>query len=102
MPKKSHRSQPAHTGQAAPDRTGSIAKAAPARPSPGPGAPAAVPMQPAEEGPLVPVLLPNVPRSRMIACGETWRAMKMNGTTGDDSWRDFAMKCLVAREAATP
>lgn len=95
--RKGHRSQPARTGQAAPDRTGSITPAAPRPPEQSP--PPVDASTDADRGPFVPILLPNAPRSRMIACGEAWRARKLAGTTGDDSWRDFAMVCLTAKEA---
>ena len=102
--KKAHRSQPARTAQAAPDRTGSIERNAPMRPAAVASAPITAPAVPSDsdDGALVPVTLPNVPRSRMVSCGETWRTMKMNGATGDDSWRDFALKCLVAKDASAP
>ena len=101
---KKHRSQPARTAQTAPDRTGSIAKAILPRPPSETTVPVSASPVPdrSDEGPFVPVLLPTVPRGRMIACGEAWRSMKMQGTTGDDSWRDFALTCLVAKDAPTP
>ena len=100
--KTPHHSQPARTGQAAPDRTGSLARASlPRTPSQPPGAAIPAPAE-ADDALLVPTTLPAAPRSRMVACGETWQAMKMNGTTGDDSWREFAMKCLVAKDAPRP
>ena len=90
--KPARRSQPPHAVQAAPDRTGSIA-----RPADSFGPPA--PLSPADDGSLAFYYLPDAPRSRMRACGETWRAKRLAGETGDEDWRDFATKCLVAAEA---
>lgn len=97
--KKPRRSQPARAAQAAPDRTGSIARAMQHAPDEAeqPGREAA------DDGAaLTPVFLPATSRSRMLACGEHWHAMKMKGTTGDDCWRDFALKCLTAKDAPAP
>lgn len=82
MARHPHRSQPAHVTQSAPDVTGTISK----------------PAASDEAEALVPYYLPNVPRSRMRSCGETWHSMKMSGGTGDDDWRDFAKKCLATAQ----
>ncbi len=91
--KPTRRAQPARAAQSAPDRTGSIARTAM-----GPAVPKPATPEPAD-GVLTPIYLPSAPRSRMLACGEAWHVMKMNGTAGDDSWREFAFKCLAARDA---
>ena len=91
--KPAGRTQPARTRNAAPDRTGSIAKS---DAEPRLQTPAAVP---ADEAPLTPFYLPEVARPRMHDCGETWHAKKMAGETGSDDWRDFAIKCLAGKDA---
>ena len=88
---KSRHSTPAHPSRAAPDVTATITKSAPQEPA-GSGNGGAIPP---------PFKLPSAPRARVRACGETWRDMKLAGTTGDDNWRDFALKCLVERGSAT-
>ena len=92
------RTQPARTKNAAPDRTGSIARSqnAPLFPAPGNAT-----VHPPKEAPLTPFYLPDVARTRMHACGETWQAKKMAGDTGSDDWRDFAVKCLAGKETAS-
>ncbi len=85
-----HRGQPSQT---APDRTGSIARA------PNTFGPPA-PLVAEDETSLVLYYLPDAPRSRVRACGERWRAKRLAGETGDENWRDFAAKCLVAVEGS--
>ena len=97
--KKVRRSQPARTTQTAPDTTGAIAKSQAPQPKPqhsGPEEASAKPENPI----LTPFYLPNVPRTLMRACGETWRAKKMAGNAGDDDWREFAINCLAAAKDA--
>ena len=93
--KTARHSQPARTSQSALDRTGTIAKP-PIAPSP---KSSAGPVE--SEAMPVPFYLPDVPRARMRACGESWRAKKMAGDVGDSDWRDFAIACLAA-DAASP
>ena len=79
------RSVPATVDHAAPDTTGAIPNVA--QPST------------ADAGVLPPPFtLPKAPRARMRACGHKWEAMKQVGATGDDIWRDFATKCLAAKD----
>ena len=80
--------------QTAPDRTGSVART---QDQFGPPAPLVA----EDDAALAFYYLPNAPRTKVRACGETWRAKKMAGEAGDESWRDFAAKCLVAAEAPT-
>ena len=81
------RSVPATPARSAPDITATI----PSR--------AASPAGAADDETLPPpVQLPKASRARMRACGETWEGMKRSGQAGDDIWRDFAMKCLAAKE----
>lgn len=89
MPRKGRRSVPSHTARAAPDITATIAKQVAPRP------PATSVARDAEIP--TPITLPIASRARYRACGETWRDMKLAGTTGDDDWREFAFKCLVGQ-----
>ena len=83
---KVHRSVPATAAHSAPDTTGAI----PAKVKP--------PLAPLDDETLPPPFtLPKASRARMRACGHQWESMKDAGETGDDVWRDFAMKCLTAR-----
>lgn len=86
---RARRSTPVHPARSALDVTGTIAKAPIA----------ALPPPAATDDDKVPppFKLPAASRARVRACGETWRDMKLAGTTGDDDWRDFALKCLVGR-----
>ena len=82
---KAHRSVPATVARSAPDTTGAI--------------PAAVQPPSAETDVLPPPFtLPKASRARMRACGHQWESMKRAGATGDDIWRDFATKCLAAKD----
>ncbi len=93
--KVTHRSQPAHAAQSAPDRTGSLAK-----PQTGTAENPSVAVAVEHDTVPEPVYLPDVPRTRMRACGEIWREKKMTGDVGDGDWRDFAFKCLAAETKA--
>lgn len=84
---KAKRAAPSHTSRTSPDVTGTIAKPQVPRPLAGPEADA-IPQ---------PFTLPVASRARVRSCGATWRDMKLAGTTGDDDWRDFALKCLVGK-----
>lgn len=90
-PRKAHRSTPVHSARTAPDITGAIAKA------PAPAAPVVSPPPEDDDRIPPPFELPAASRARVRACGKTWRDMKLAGTTGDDDWRDFALKCLVGK-----
>ena len=92
--RKTHRSVPASVAHSAPDTTGAIPTTVQ------PGSPTTQPSPPAvDDAPLPPPFtLPKVARARMRACGHAWEARKQAGTTGDDIWRDFATKCLVAKD----
>lgn len=87
---KTRRSTPAHPSRSAPDVTATISKQPPPLQREPPAAVNGNEIPP-------PYKLPVASRARVRACGETWRDMKLAGTTGDDDWRDFALKCLVAR-----
>lgn len=87
---KARRTSPAHPARTAPDITATITK-----PSP-PALPNASTSSGGDAIPP-PFKLPSASRARVRACGETWRDMKLAGTTGDDDWRDFAFKCLVGK-----
>lgn len=77
--------------QTAPDTTGTVLP----RNGAASGAPA--PSQ-ADEEALPPLFnLPDATRTRMRRCGEKWRAIKMAGDAGEEIWRDFATKCLAAK-----
>ena len=93
--KLAHRSQPARAAQSAPDRTGSIAK-----PQTEAAGKASTATASDNEAVPEPVYLPDVPRTRMRACGELWRQKKLAGDTGDGDWRDFAFHCLSAETKA--
>lgn len=90
---KARRSVPVHASRTAPDVTATIAKPA-----------AAAPPQAAvtKDDDVVPppFTLPAASRAKVRSCGETWRDRKLAGTTGDDDWRDFALKCLVDQGSA--
>ena len=88
--RKARRSIPVHPARTAPDVTGAIAKA------PVPAAPVTPSTEDDDRTPP-PFELPAASRARVRACGETWRDMKLAGTTGDDDWREFALKCLVGK-----
>ena len=84
-PHKVHRSVPATTARSAPDTTGAISAKVKAS------------LPPLDDATLPPPFtLPKASRARMRACGHEWESMKEAGETGDDIWRDFAMKCLTA------
>lgn len=91
--RQARRSQPAHVKQSAPDVTGSLAKAD-ANPAADPAKPVGVQAAPDV---LHPYYLPATSRLRMRDCGEQWRSKRMAGETGDDDWRDFAIKCLATQ-----
>jgi hypothetical protein len=84
--RKPRRSQPVLPSKAAPDRTATI---------PGPAAPA-----PEDETLPKPFNLPSAPRSRMKTCGERWQSIKMAGQAADETWREFATKCLAEKDAS--
>ncbi len=42
--------------------------------------------------------LPIASRARMKACGLTWQDMKLEGKAADDTWREFATRCLAAND----
>lgn len=88
---KPRHSTPAHPARTAPDVTATITK-----PAPLPVPPASVPTSRGGEIPP-PFKLPSASRAKLRACGETWRDMKLAGTTGDDDWREFALKCLPGK-----
>lgn len=48
-----------------------------------------------------PFTLPVASRTKVRACGEKWRDMKLAGTTLDEDWRDFALRCLVGKGSVT-
>ena len=73
------RSQPVSPAHAAPDMTATIP----------------APKLPDDETLPTPFNLPVAPRARMRACGEKWQAIKMSGLAADQTWRDFATKCLA-------
>ena len=82
---KARRSVPATVARSAPDTTGAI--------------PTAIQPPPTDTDVLPPPFtLPKASRARMRACGHQWEAMKQAGATGDDIWRDFATKCLAAKD----
>lgn len=83
------KSQPTTVTRTAPDITATIPQSKP---------PAA--RTDADDAPLKPFFLPAAPRSRMRACGLKWQGVKMSGRAGDETWRDFATKCLAEREDA--
>ena len=84
-PHKVHRSVPATTARSSPDTTGAI----PAK--------VKAPLPPLDDATLPPPFtLPKASRAHMRACGHKWESMKEAGETGDDIWRDFAVKCLAA------
>lgn len=89
---KARRSVPARPFRTAPDVTATIGK--PSAPVPHP-----LPLE-SEDVVPPPFKLPTATRARVRACGEAWRDMKLAGTTLDDDWRDFAMKCLVGKGPA--
>ncbi len=82
---QSRRSVPATVAHSAPDTTGAI----PANLQPSTADANVLPS---------PFTLPKASRARMRACGRKWESMKQVGTTGDDIWRDFATKCLAAKD----
>ncbi len=84
--KKVRKSQPASAAHAAPDTTATIA------------APKVDPDQ--NEALPVPFNLPQAPRTRMRACGERWQNIKLTGQAGDQTWREYATKCLAQSESA--
>lgn len=86
---KARRIVPAHILKTAPDVTATIAKSSVP-------APRALPFQ-SEDVVPPPFKLPSATRARVRACGEAWRDKKLAGTTLDDDWRDFALKCLVGK-----
>lgn len=49
-----------------------------------------------------PFRLPTATRARMRECGENWQAKKMAGTAGSDTWREYAMACLVTDNDRKP
>ena len=88
--RKVHRTTPAHPAKTAPDITGAITK------SPQPVA--LPPQDESDDGQVPPPFkLPAATRARVRACGAAWRDMKLAGTTGDEDWRDFALKCFVGK-----
>ncbi len=89
---RARRSVPARPLKTAPDVTATIAK-------PSVPAPRSLPLE-SEDVIPPPFKLPSATRARVRACGEAWRDMKLAGTTLDDDWRDFALKCLVGKGPA--
>jgi hypothetical protein len=86
-------SHPASAAQSAPDMTGSVRPPQSAAMGGAAGEPPAT--APAPVDVLTPFYLPDVSRRRMHACGEAWRERKLAGEAGDDTWRDFATRCLA-------
>ena len=93
---KPRHSTPANPSRTAPDVTATIAKPAP---TPAP-LQHAITSNSNEIPP--PFKLPSASRARVYTCGRIWRDMKLAGTTGDDDWRDFALKCLADKGSAAP
>ena len=98
---RAKRAQPATTSHASPETTGTIATASP-KPTGGKTPAAMLASIPdastPDEGELPPLFnLPSASRSRMRACGERWKQMKLDGEAGDEIWRDFATTCLAAK-----
>jgi hypothetical protein len=76
------KSQPVPVNRAAPDMTATIPSDT-------------RPPVPDDESIPKPFNFPIVPRARVRTCGEKWQVIKMSGRAGDQTWRDFATKCLV-------
>jgi len=94
----SRRSHAASTAQSAPDVTGTLPNSLSGKLTS--SNVTAAPVSTPDPEVLRPYYLPDVPRERMRACGESWHTRKMAGETGDDDWRDFATKCLADSTAA--
>lgn len=77
---RGHKTQPPSRQKSAPDITATI-------PVP--------PPQTDDETLPAPFNFPPSSRARMHACGQKWQAVKMSGTAADQTWREFATRCLT-------
>lgn len=75
-----HKTQPVARQKTAPDVTATI-------PAPAP--------QADDETLPPPFNFPPTTRTRMHACGQKWQTVKMSGLAADQTWREFATRCLT-------
>lgn len=61
------------------------------------GPAAGLPNDAADEDTPPPFNLPAASRKRVRECSDKWQSMKMSDEVGDGIWRDFATRCLAAK-----